>query len=228
MSESIAHEEQLIRAARNALVGQLTRAAAHELNNPLFVVLGLVELVSLRLDPASKERERLEVALGSGDEIKEILRMLLEIARPDPLDEAPRVLELGEVAAEAVAAARRLTLAKNVAVVADPGSGFPVRGRRAELRQLLLTLLANAQEAQPGGGTVTLDLAAAGDEAVVTIADDGPGVPTEVERRLFEPLAAGLGLAAARAIARAHGGELDLASRPGGGATATVRLPLAR
>jgi signal transduction histidine kinase len=225
-------ERRLVHAGRLALVGQLTRGAAHELNNPLFVILGLLELVSATVDTSSKAYERIMLARSTGDEMKEILRALLDLARPDPPDAEPERIPLDELAREAVTTARRLTLAKDVELVEQYGDGaVEVVGRRGELRQLLVTLLANGQEAQKGGGRVTLDVSAERAEAVVTVSDRGPGIPPALADDVFRPLAAGegpgLGLATVRLIARRHGGDAELGSSADGGTAVVVRLPLA-
>jgi signal transduction histidine kinase len=97
-----------------------------------------------------------------------------------------------------------------------------------------LGLLANATEAVPRGGEVTLHARAVGSAVEIDIADSGPGVPAELRERIFEPFfttrtrGTGLGLAIARQIVAAHVGTIEVGDRAGGGARFTVRLPAAR
>lgn len=113
-----------------------------------------------------------------------------------------------------------------------------VLGDRDQLKQLLLNLVANAIKHTPSGTTVTLGLREEGDEAVLTVADDGPGIPPEDLPHLFERFyradkarnrnggSTGLGLAIVRSIAEAHGGRVSASSPPGLGARFELRLPL--
>jgi two-component system OmpR family sensor kinase len=111
------------------------------------------------------------------------------------------------------------------------GGGVSVLGDRAALAQLLTNLVLNALQMQPEGGEVEVIVSRAGDEALVEVADRGPGVGAEVMSRLFEPFVSsrgstGLGLAVCHGIVLEHGGSIGAENRPGGGAVFTVRLPV--
>jgi signal transduction histidine kinase len=107
-----------------------------------------------------------------------------------------------------------------------------VEGDPARLRQVLLNLAKNGAEAAGPGGWVDLSLAVEGAEARVTVCDSGPGLTQEAREHLFElffttkPKGTGLGLAVSKAIARAHGGELEQGASALGGACFRLRLPL--
>jgi two-component system OmpR family sensor kinase len=117
-----------------------------------------------------------------------------------------------------------------------PGESLSVDGDPARLHQILANLLANARTHTPPGTTVTTTLVAADGEAVLTVADDGPGIPPALQAEVFERFArgdtsrsraagcTGLGLAIVAAVVEAHQGSVTLASRPGQTAF-TVRLP---
>jgi signal transduction histidine kinase len=106
-------------------------------------------------------------------------------------------------------------------------------GHPEKLRQVLVNLVRNAVEAAGAGGAVRVRLSEADGRAEVAVEDTGPGIPAERRDRLFEPFfttkprGTGLGLAVSRAIARAHGGELDEVGAPGVGARFALRLPAA-
>lgn len=107
-----------------------------------------------------------------------------------------------------------------------------VHGSPARLSQVFLSLLVNAREAVPGGGTVTVRLERDGGWAVASVTDTGKGIDPSIRKHLFEPFAttkagAGLGLAAGLEIARAHGGDLAVVSSVGTGASFVLRLPIA-
>jgi two-component system NtrC family sensor kinase len=104
-----------------------------------------------------------------------------------------------------------------------------------QLKQIVLNLIANARQAMPLGGTVHVEVSRLGAHALVTVADDGPGIDPALLSRIFEPFfttkrdlgGTGLGLSVSLGIAESHGGTLIASSEPGVGARFTVRLPLA-
>jgi signal transduction histidine kinase len=221
---------QLVQAGKLAALGELAGGVAHEINNPLFAILGLVEFLLREVEEGSKAHARLRLVQETGLEIKELVRALLAFAR-EPSGERGRV-SLDEVVADALDLVRRTNAAKGVEVVERLlGEPVPVEASPNELKQVVLHLLANARQAMPDGGTVTVAVSRGPGHATVTVADSGPGVPEHLADWVFEPFATtrpdgtGLGLAISRAIARAHGGDLALETG-GPGARLVLRLPL--
>jgi signal transduction histidine kinase len=197
---STAEREAVIEGARLAAIGALVRGAAHEINNPLFGMLGLVELLQNEIEPGTKQHERLELIHQSGLEIKRITNALQSFARTDA--DADEVVPLEEAAAQAVELVECATAGVEIRehYSAEP---LLVRGSRARLAQVFLTLLANAS------GIADVRLERDGGWAVATVTARG----------------ARLGLDAAAEIARMHGGDLE--PEPAvGGATYVLRLPL--
>ncbi len=146
-------------------------------------------------------------------------------------------VELVDVAAGAVETAR--TVGPDWPVRLEASDAVEVPGDDVQLRQVLDNLLANVRAHTPPGTPATVRIRSEGDEAVVEVADEGPGLTADQAARAFERFfradasrarssgGAGLGLAIVRAIAEAHGGSASLRSPAGGGATVVVRLPLA-
>jgi signal transduction histidine kinase len=226
-------EEQLIRGGRMVAIGRLTPALIHELNNSLLVLLGTADLELAMLPPESKERERMETVRDASGEIREAVSQLAGFTR-SPL-EGEQALSLVEVAGSAATLTRRLRLQRDIDFedrYCD--EELIVRGNEGQLVQALLHMLTNGFQASTAGSTVRLELVREGQDAVALVSDEGPGVPPEQAERIFELLettrleqqGSGIGLAAARAIARRHGGELEL--RPtSSGALFALRLTLA-
>lgn len=224
--------DELVSTGKLTALGSLSTSVVHEINNPLFAILGLVEFLLRDAEPGTKAHTRLELIQTTGLEIKAIARALLDFARERP--GAIEMVQLDEAAATVAELFRLASAAKGVEVV-ERLEDVRVLGRRAELRQLLLSLLLNAKQALPDGGTVTVEVRRDGAEALIRVADTGPGVPPDLRERAFEQFvttrqetgALGLGLTVARLIARRHGGDLVLELSETG-ASFVARLPLAR
>jgi signal transduction histidine kinase len=227
---STSEREALLDAGRLTGLGELVRGAAHEINNPLFGMLGLIELLLREIEPGTKAHERLSLVQQSGLEIKRITHSLLGFARADSA--VTEVVSLEEIAATAVELVRCTGAGKSVELREQyPNEPLQVRGSSARLSQVFLSLLVNAQQALPTGGSVTVQLERDGDWAVSRVTDTGAGIHLDARPGLFEPFATtkdggtGLGLAASLEIARRHGGDL-IALTSVSGASFVLRLPI--
>jgi two-component system NtrC family sensor kinase len=227
------YDEQLVRSGRLAAIGELAAGVAHEINNPLFAILGLTEFLLQDAEPGSQAHKRLELIQESGLEIKEIVRALLDFARENA--EERRVVPLEDVIRSTLDLVRRTNAHKGIELVDTyDGSRATVLASPNQLKQTVLNLIANARQAMPEGGTVHIDVRRDGSSVVASVADDGPGIAPEIRGRIFEPFfttkrlsgGTGLGLSASIGIAESHGGTLTVTSEPGAGATFTLRLPV--
>ena len=224
--------EALLEAGRLSGLGELVRGFAHEINNPLFGMLGLVELLLREIEPDTKAHERLSLVQQSGLEIKRITHSLLGYARAE--DDVTEFVLLQEVAERTVELVRCTSAGKSVELREQyPNEPLQVRGSSARLGQVILSLLVNAQQALPDGGTVTVQLERDGDWAVARVTDTGSGIDSDARSSLFQPFATtkdggtGLGLAASLEIARSHGGDLIALTSVAAGASFVLRLPIA-
>jgi PAS domain S-box-containing protein len=233
MAEARRMQQQLVQSGKLAAIGELAAGVAHEINNPLFAILGLTEFLLKEAEPGSKALQRLELIQQTGLEIKEIVRALLDFARENA--EERHVVPLEEVVQSTVDLVRRTNAHKGVELHdAYDASRASVSASPNQLKQIFLNLIANARQAMPNGGTVEVDVRRDGDWAVASVRDDGPGIDGAVLQRIFEPFfttkrqtgGTGLGLSVSLGIAEAHGGTLTASSEPGRGATFTLRLPL--
>lgn len=224
-------QEQLNHHRRLSAKTELAAVLAHQIRTPLATaLLQIGNLNRPNLDDAQQQRAR-HRARESIRQIEHLVDDMLSFARGTVVDPAPiPVARLLYELAEAVAAQDadgRFTLRVQVPVTA-----VSLLGNRHALMSVLLNLVDNARQAQQGCGAC--DVTATSEEGTlrIRITDHGPGVPAAQCEQIFEPFfttraqGTGLGLAAARAVARAHGGDLMLAPATGAGATFVLTLPL--
>ena len=231
LSERHRFQQQLLDSAKLAAVGELAAGVAHEINNPLFAILGLVEFLLRDAASGTKSRERLELVQQTGLEIKEIVRALLDFAREKGDDAGPTLVR--EAAAQTVELVRRTSAAKGIELVeVYDEEPTVVEANPSRLKQVFLNLITNAIQAMPEGGAITVDVRTEGRFVVASVTDTGPGIPADLRTRIFEPFfttkgrrGSGLGLAVSRSIADAHGGDLWVECPPEGGTRFVFRLP---
>ncbi|MFL5264402.1 MAG: ATP-binding protein [Anaeromyxobacteraceae bacterium] len=219
------HQAQLVQSEKLAGVGRLAAGVAHEINKPLAVILGYVRLMRKRADASLDED--LAVIEEEALRCKDIIEGLLELSRP--AQAGRERVDLRELCDDVVARLREARALDGVAV--EVGGAGAAEGQPSKIRQVVANLVRNAVEAAGPGGRVSVGVAEAGQDTAVAVRDSGPGLSPEARERLFEPFfttkarGTGLGLAISRAIARAHGGDVEARDAAEGGALFTLRLP---
>lgn len=222
-------QARVVAAETLASLGRMAASVAHEVRNPLGVIRSSAALIAEGLPPAARrlpsEREAAEASafiLDEVDRLESYVSRILDFSRPLSPRRDPTSL------AAAAERARRLAEPHlGGAAVQISGEAPPLQGDEDLLTRLLLGLLINAGQA--GARQVQLQLSGER-EAVLLLSDDGPGFPEGAGDAVFEPFfttrasGTGLGLALARRVAEAHGGQLGRATGPGG--ALCLRLPL--
>jgi PAS domain S-box-containing protein len=208
-------EATLLKAHGLGAAGRIAASVAHEINNPLAAVTNLLYLMRSEVkgetgvrNLAMAERELARVA----EITKKTLAYYRNTAKPIPVD-------LSELMADALAIFVKKIEDKKIVVVRKEHS-CTIPGFKGELLQLFSNLIANAIDAVSAGGKIEITIRKEGETAVVSIHDNGMGVPTAIQSRLFEPffttkekyLGTGLGLWICKEIAQKHGAEITLAS----------------
>jgi two-component system, NtrC family, sensor kinase len=227
------HQTQMSRAEHFATLGELAAGLAHEIRNPLAGIAGVIEIVSRDLPPNSPARAVIKDAKEEAVQINRILTDLLETARPKPPQF--RVSDVCATAEHAVMFARQQAITKRIMVELDvTGTIPPVDHDPNQINQVLLNLLLNAIQAMDKPGTIRVSLENDEDVVLITVADEGKGIPAENLPNIFRPFfttkghGTGLGLSLARRIVEAHGGQIDVTSEVGRGSRFEIRLPVAR
>jgi signal transduction histidine kinase len=219
---------------------EVARRLAHEIKNPLTPMKLAFQQVELRWrrSPAKDQDPALGKAVQEAaeilrDEIGTLQRLTEEFSSFAKLPEVkPVPADLGEFVEEFVRTSPQIAERADVEIVRAAPS-CPVALDRALFRRVLANLCANAVEAAlPARARVHLGVARTRDRAVLTVADEGPGIDPDVRERIFDPYfttkgtGTGLGLAIVKKLVLQHGGEIQVGERPGGGASFSVVLPL--
>jgi signal transduction histidine kinase len=215
--------------------------ASHELRTPLTSVLANLELLqaSLAAPGQDEDREMVDSALRSSRRMSRLVGDLLLLARADAgrLDKHRRC-DLAEIAGDA--AAEAAPLMGNRTLTVDNERPLRVEGSPDELHRMILNLLDNTARHTPAGSLIELGLHVEGNEAVVEVADDGPGIPAAMRAQVFDRFVrgegpadtargtgTGLGLAIVGAVAASHRGSVEVTESESGGARFRIHIPLA-
>jgi two-component system OmpR family sensor kinase len=215
--------------------------ASHELRTPLTSVLANLELLQASLGGPgqAEDREMVDSALRSSRRMSRLVSDLLLLARADAGRLAPHGrCDLAEIAGDAALEAAPLMGGRHFEI--DNEKPLRVEGSADELHRMILNLLDNAARHTPEGATIELRLSEQGDDAVVEVADDGPGIPVAMRTQIFDRFVrgegpsdtargtgTGLGLAIVSAVAASHGGTVEATESASGGALFRARIPVA-
>ncbi len=222
-----------------AQIRQFSADASHELQTPLTILKGEIE-VALRNPRTPEEYERvLRSALEEIDRVARLVEGLLLLARADAgvlrLDLQP--VMLSRVVEAVVEQVQILADRRNVGLMIGEMEPVTIQGDSDRLRRLVLNLVDNGIKYTPPGGRVTISLSRGGGKAALRVQDTGVGISPEEQEKIFGRFyrtsegrarneGSGLGLCIARSIAAAHGGTIQIQSAPGQGSTFTVFLPV--
>jgi heavy metal sensor kinase len=233
--EMIARLDEAFRRQR-----QFTADASHELRTPLTAIKGQTEVALQRDRDADTYREVLRRVNSEVDRMIRLVGSLLTLARADAqqIPVGRESVDLRRLVMDAVEQVRPAAAEKAIALNVGSNSDIRLDADQDLILQLMLNLLDNSVKYTPSGGTIEIACRAAGDQAEVTVADTGPGIPAEHLPHVFDRFyrvdkartraegGAGLGLSISRWIAQAHGGTLRVESTPGQGSKFTLSLPV--
>jgi two-component system cell cycle sensor histidine kinase/response regulator CckA len=241
-------EEQLRQSQKMEAVGRLAGGVAHDFNNLLTAISGFAELASMEAEPGSEMAEHLAEIRRSTERAAALTRQLLAFGRRTVLQ--PQVLDLNQVVADIAPVLRRL-IGEDVELVVNPGPGLRATlADRGQIDQVIVNLAANARDAMPRGGRMTIATAnvhldrkyaaqhhgvTPGDYVRLTVADTGVGMDAGTVEHVFEPFfstkgpgrGTGLGLSTVFGIVNQSGGHIRAESEPGKGSLFTIDLPVA-
>ena len=248
VSEQKQVELQLSQSQKMQAIGQLAGGVAHDFNNLLTAILMQLDVLATRHPVGDPSYEGLNEIKQTSMRAADLVRKLLAFSRKQTVQR--EILDVGEMVSESEVLLRRL-LYEDIKLVTDYGRNLPqVRADRGQLDTAVMNLVVNARDAirSHGGGVIHIRtarvtqeearglgyLTAQGDQALIEVSDDGPGIPPEVKEKIFEPFfttkavgeGTGLGLATVYGIVKQSDGWIAVDSRPGEGAAFRIFLPV--
>lgn len=226
-------QNQLLQSEKLAAMGRLTSQIAHELNNPLYGIMNTLELLKTEIPAENRRRKILEMALSETIRLSGLLHKMLTFSKPDQEIKQPtdiniildEILTLHEKQLKEYSIRINAELSENLA---------PVFASKNQLRQVFLNIVANARDAMPEGGALSVKTASGESIVSVEIGDTGTGIKEEHLDKIFDAFfttkssvkGVGLGLSVCYGFIRDHGGDIKVKSEWGNGTTFTVTLPV--
>ncbi|MDE2143351.1 MAG: histidine kinase, partial [Elusimicrobia bacterium] len=217
-------------------VGRLSAGVAHEINNPLGIILGFAQSMKARLKPGDSMTLPVQSIAREAERCRDLVQSLLQFTRGGAAEHREE-LDMNAAVEQALALVKAQGGMSRVEVVRRLAPGLPlIRANRTQFQQIVVNLGGNAVDAMPQGGVLTVETARVEGRpgVVLRISDTGMGIPPEIRSKIFDPFfttkevgkGTGLGLALVHEIVHKHGGTIELESAVGRGTTFRVFLPL--
>ncbi len=232
--------QQLMMSEKLAAIGEITAGVAHEINNPVAVIQGNLDVIRENLGPAAAPVAT-ELALidQQVSRINAIVGKLLQFARPTDFGTFDESVDIGSVLDECLVLVDHVLARGDLHIAITDDGAPPVRVNPGELQQVIINLVINAAQAMQARGTLDIHIAASHRDgqpgAALTISDDGPGIAADKLAAVFDPFfttkqgeGTGLGLSVSQTLIRQAGGLITVRNRQVGGAQFTIWLPSAR
>jgi signal transduction histidine kinase/CheY-like chemotaxis protein len=227
-----AAQEQLLQSEKLASIGQLAAGVAHEINNPMGVILGFAQGILKTLPEEEPLRKPLTTIEKESLRCKRIVQNLLDFARhSEPTLQLTNINELIDASCDLVEHQNSL---QNIQLVKGYNPALPsIMADPNQLQQVFINVMLNSYQAMPDGGTLHITTRTVGSELQVIFADTGTGIPPENVQNIFDPFfttkevgeGTGLGLSVSYGIIKAHGGDIEVESQVGKGTTFVIKLP---
>ncbi|HBE02765.1 MAG TPA: hypothetical protein DC049_09850 [Spirochaetia bacterium] len=226
-------QAMLLHSEKMAAIGQLAGGVAHEINNPMAVILGFSQSISKKI----KEDDPLYMPLKSIEReairCKKMIGDLLTFSRSGKTEKEKA--DLNELINQTLSLIEAQTKVRNTEIIRVFAAGLPLLIiNKNQIQQVIVNLCNNALDAMPDGGKITISTEQAGNEILIKISDTGTGMTEEIRKHIFEPFfttkeagkGTGLGLSLCYEIIQAHNGIIEVTSKEGAGASFVIRLPL--
>lgn len=212
-----------------AVLGKLAASVAHEIRNPLVAVRSLVEIIGEEV--TGESLNHVKVVLGEVHRLNRVVEELLHFARPEKANLCDA--DLKEVIEELLLLVRHEAGKNGIKIIRNwPEMPLCATIDREKIKQALLNIMLNSIQAMENGGTLAVSVRLEAEELFVELKDDGPGIPPEIRKRIFDPFVTtrpngtGLGLSISKKIIDLHQGSITIDSAPGKGTIVCIELPI--
>jgi two-component system NtrC family sensor kinase len=212
----------------------MTAQLAHEINNPIHNIQSCLQTALGRLPADIKGRDLINVAFDEVERLSRLTAQMLNLYRSSLVEDEMSPTDLNNLLDEVVAITRDELAGNKIRSNQNIPAGLPkIRGSKDKLKQVFLNLIANARDAMPEGGELSIAAAARNGTIRVAVRDTGVGIPKEYLNRIFDAFfttkgkvsGVGLGLSVSYGIVSQHRGSIEVESTVGQGSTFTVVLP---
>jgi PAS domain S-box-containing protein len=233
ITKEINIQKTMMRQEKLVSVGRLSAGVAHEINNPLTTILTTAMLLQEDIESTNPMYEELETITKETLRCRKIVTSLLDFARQSKPNK--KLNDLNDIVRESVLLTKKQAAFDDVTVRQQLVSDLPrAYVDKGQIQQTLINLILNAVESTHAGGViqVSTSLEPRRGELIITISDNGEGIPNEIIDKIFDPFFTtkddgnGLGLAITHGIIEQHGGAIDVQSKMGEGTVFTIRLPM--
>ncbi|MBN2301409.1 MAG: transporter substrate-binding domain-containing protein, partial [Lentisphaerae bacterium] len=230
--------EKAIKHERLHVLGQLISGIAHDFNNLLSPIFGCTDLMledMQELENVTDAKQNLLAIRNAASHGAELVRRMQDFCSNATRQAHKERIKINGIIDEAIELARMRWLYQNhsgndrIKIIRDFGNDVEITGNKTELHEMILNLTLNAADAMPKGGKIEIATRNTGSEVIITIKDNGTGMPEEVRQECFKPFfstkgdhGTGMGLAMVKSIVREHGGTVEIASSPGVGTVVTI------
>ena len=228
---------QLILSEKLAAIGEITAGVAHEINNPLAVIQGNLDVIHSELgENARGFKTEFSLIQDRIQAIHILIGKLLRFARPEEFAESDQAIDVAQTVRDTIPLLHHLILKARIELVLMLEASPLITINKTELQQVLVNLCSNAIQAMPDGGTLRIECrSSAGSDGAkvgIIVADTGQGMAPDIAAKVFDPFfttkgreGTGLGLSITRDIIHRAGGTIHLESEPGQGTSFTILLP---
>lgn len=223
-------QDNLTRAAKLAVVGEMAAAMSHEVRTPLGILRSSADVLLREPNLSTDGHEVLGFIISETERLNKLVSSLIDAARPRTPQFNP--LDLTQLIYRVMALLQSQTMAKKITMRFTQTEVMQVWADQDQMTQVLMNLLMNAIQILPAGGQIALRLEKLNANMVLTVSDNGPGIQVQDQAQVFEPFftqragGVGLGLAVVRQIVQAHHGEITYRNSEMGGAEFTIVLPM--
>ncbi|WP_226034849.1 ATP-binding protein [Aquibacillus saliphilus] len=220
-------EEMLIRSEKMSVAGQLAAGVAHEIRNPLTSLKGFVQLLQAGIE---RKDEYYKIMIDEIDKINSITSELLFISKP--MTDNRKFESISELIGDVITLLTSQANLHNVKITLEIKENMSISCDKTQIKQVLINLLKNAIEEMTDGGDIDVIVESNSDECLISIIDEGPGIPDDILHKLKEPFfttkkeGTGLGLMISEKIVENHDGKIEISQNDKKGSTFRVCLPL--